>query len=253
MKLYYIGTGAADWTAAAGAKGGVTRRFSSAVLDGRLLIDLAPTTPLSLFDEAFREVDAVLYTHSHSDHFSPEHLYRLAETRELTVVGDPRPLALLAEHPRIRKREATADVALEVSGYTVTPLAANHRITRNPGETPLHYVIEKDGQRIFWGADGAWFPCATWAAMRRMRPYDRVVLDGTLGDEDNDNRVFEHNNLTMVGMIQKNLLGQRMLTEGGQIWLTHLSRDAHIAPDELGQELARRGLFMAKDDLEDLI
>ena len=122
---------------------------------------------------------------------------------------------------------------------------------KSAGENALHYVIEADGRKIFWGADGAWFLCKTWASMRRMKPYDRVVLDCTLGDNDDDNRIFEHNNLTMVGNIRKNLISQQMLTEGGQVWLTHLSRDEHIDPMNLGVELNRRGFYMALDDLED--
>ncbi len=253
MKIHYIGTGAADWTAAAGPRDGMSRRFSCAVLDGRLAIDLAPTTPESFFapDGPLGQVESVIYTHSHNDHFHVGTLLALAETRKVRVMADSALLALIPDHPTLTPVTASVGEATQLGVYQITPLAANHLVSARPTECPMHYVIEAEGKRIFWGADGAWFFTDTWQGICKRRPYDRMILDGTLGDVVGDPRIFEHNSLPMIEMIRDVAIKRKLLSEAGQIWLTHLSRDAHTSPQELPADLAKRGLYVSYDGMED--
>jgi hypothetical protein len=130
------------------------------------------------------------------------------------------------------------------------PLKANHYVV-NLGEQPLHYIIEKGEKRLFWGADGAWLCSESWRILKAHAPYQRFVLDGTLGDVTADPRVFEHNDLGMIRKMAAVFREEKMLSPDGQIWLTHLSRDAHVSPRILSEELRSEGFSVATDETED--
>lgn len=250
MNIRYIGTGADDWAFGVKVRGGEYRRKSAAAIDGRLLLDCAPGTPL----DSLPQVREVLYTHVHNDHFDLPTLNALAGTRPLTVYVEA--------HTAARMRDSVSDAVTlvgltpgqtveTVQGYRVTPLRANHWIPAHPEEQPLHYVIEHDGARLFWGADGGWLLAETWARLRAFPPFDRMVLDGTLGDTVGDARVFSHNNLPMVRAMAEIFRTEGMLKAAGKIYLTHISRDSHYPQEELTEILSRDGLYAAYDDEED--
>lgn len=68
------------------------------------------------------------------------------------------------------------DSPVQLDTLTLTPLAANHRVEETP-ETPLHYLIEKNGRRLFYGCDGGWLLTDTFAALVG-RQIDLFVFDG---------------------------------------------------------------------------
>ncbi len=253
MKILYIGTGAADWTAAAGARDGVTRRFTCTLVDTTLLIDLAPTTPVELFEDGapLGAVTDVLYTHSHDDHYNAAHLATLAQHRPVRVWASGDLAARIPAIDGVEVHTLSVGETVTVGAYTVTPLRANHRLSAHPAEQALHYIISDGTRRIFWGADGSWLPTDTWYALRARRPYDRMILDGTLGEVHGDIRIFEHNSLPMIRLMRESIQAWGCLAEGGELWLTHLSRDAHESPLALEAHLAEEGIHVAKDDLED--
>ncbi len=254
MKLLYIGTGAADWTETAGAREGVTRRFTCTLLDETLLIDLAPTTPRELFEDGaiLGGVTDILYTHSHDDHFDRDTLASLAAHRRVRVWADAHFAARLVNIDGVEIHSLTAGTEVAVGSYTVLPLRANHRVSAYPEEQALHYIITDGVRRIFWGADGSWLLTDTWAIMRRHKPYDRIILDGTLGEARGDYRVFEHNSLPMVRLMTETFRKEGCLASDGEVWLTHLSRDSHENPNLMERHLAEEGFVVAKDNLEDI-
>lgn len=253
MKLYYIGTGAADWTRESGAKDGVMRKFTANLINHDLMIDLAPTTPLSLFDEGglCEAVRYIVYTHSHNDHYDAGVLLTLLEKKQLTVLCHKVFASRLPSHPNLEVMSLESENEVSLGEYTILPLRANHRVTRYPEEQPLHYVISCEGKKLFWGADGAWLYCDTWQALRKQAPFDRIVLDGTLGEGEGDYRIFEHNNLPMVRLMRDTFTRLNLLKDGGQLWLTHLSRDAHISPISLARALREENIYVANDDMKD--
>ncbi len=251
MKLTYIGTGAADWTQSAGARDGVSRRFTCTMVDEDLLIDLAPTTPVALFDGMFSAVTDILYTHSHDDHYDHKTLAAFAARHPVRVWADADFAARIPGTEGVEVHQLSAGVTVTVGKYTLTPLRANHRISAHPAEQALHYILSDGSRRIFWGADGAWLPTDTWYALRAARPYDRMILDGTLGEAHGDGRIFEHNSLPMIRLMCETFRESGCLTPTGQIWLTHLSRDSHESPREMARHLAQENLYVAEDNLED--
>lgn len=52
---------------------------NAVVVDGRILIDCG--VPFRRLESVYRDLDAVLLTHIHSDHFQPKTLARLAAER----------------------------------------------------------------------------------------------------------------------------------------------------------------------------
>ncbi len=62
----------------------------------------------------------------------------------------------------MRRHIYEAGISRNGGGAKVTALAANHAMPEN--EQALHYVIEKDGKKLFYGCDGGWFRDITWAS-----------------------------------------------------------------------------------------
>lgn len=250
MRITYLGTGADDWLPGEVSTAGEYRRRTAATVDGVLQIDLAATTPL----EGLGEVREVLYTHSHRDHFDAETLRTLAVGRELTVylaTDFARRLAACMPENVHAVGLAPGNTVVTPLGYRVTALRANHVVGDHPAEQPLHYIIEKDGRRLYWGTDGAWIAPDAWDALRAARPFDRMILDGTLGDGIGDTRIFTHNNLRMVRELAATFRRAGLLKPNGQIYMTHVSRDSQYPTEELDARLAADGIRAAHDDEED--
>lgn len=82
MHLKLLGTGAADYDWACFGEPGV-RGSTSSLLNGHVLIDCGTTGTgnLKRFGIPCSAVDALLVTHSHSDHFAPERIPRVTSAR----------------------------------------------------------------------------------------------------------------------------------------------------------------------------
>lgn len=250
MKIRHIGTGADDWLPYEVSRNGEYRRRSAATLDDVLEIDLAATTPL----ERLPAVREVIYTHSHRDHFDRETLFALARGRALTVYAHTDLAGRLAADAPDKIRVigvAPGDTVVTPLGYRLTALRANHVVGDHPAEQPLHYIIEKDGQRVYWGTDGAWIAPDAWEALRAAGSFDRMVMDGTLWDRLGDTRIFTHNNLNMVRELAAAFRTAKLLKPNGQICITHISRDSQYPTAELDRLLAADGIRAAHDDEED--
>ena len=250
MRIDYIGTGADDWLPGELSRTGEYRRRTAALIDGVLEIDLAGTTP----PERLNGVSEVIFTHSHRDHYDRELLLRLAAGCALTVYASAdfaaRLAALLPEGSRAVAM-APGDTVVTPAGYRLTALLANHVVGDHPAEQPLHYIIEKDGRRLYWGTDGAWIAPSAWYTLCAAKPFDRMVLDGTLGDAHGDGRIFTHNSLPMVRELAAAFRGAGLLKPDGRIVVTHLSRDSQYPTAELDALLAADGIRAAHDDERD--
>ncbi|NLM77392.1 MAG: hypothetical protein GX173_04795 [Ruminococcaceae bacterium] len=169
MELLFLGTGAPDWQKATGFK----RRYASLLLDGTLLIDPNAMIPQAMQDCGVdrTRITAVLVTHTHGDHFCPESISCLAP---VTVYGDDACSALCPE----RFTPLTCGVPIRIGSFTVTAVPANH-MAGDTAETALHYVIEKDGQTLFYGNDGAWIMSKAFTFMNQHR-FDCMILDCTV-------------------------------------------------------------------------
>lgn len=224
MKLYFPGTGAADWNGP--DERGECRRFTSTLVDGCLLIDLNPDV-LPLIDRS--AVSTVIFTHSHGDHFDPDALRTLApctvyahESWAGEISGEG-----LTVIPLVIGRNV-----LLPTGHTITPLPANHSTERSY-EQPLHYLVEKDDVRLLYATDGAWLLNRAHHIIGN-RKLHAAVFDATIGDAaDGDWRIFEHNSIDMVRLMVKSLRKQGRLSENAPVFLTHMARTLHGSQAEI--------------------
>ncbi len=101
----------------------------------RLLIDPYPDVD----DDKIGEVDYILITHEHSDHYGKVEL--LSRLRGAEVIG-PRPVCTMAKKDGVKKiREVKAEEVLEFeNGVTVKTLLVEHPSS----QYPLAYLIKGD-------------------------------------------------------------------------------------------------------------
>ena len=190
MEVTLLGTGAADgwpnpWCSCPSCtdarRRGEHRQPTSALVDGVVLLDLAPGLPpqgLSL-----ERVHTVLVTHAHPDHCSPFALlwrHWVLPDRPLTIAGPAEVLAecrpWLAPGAPVELREVVPGRPLTVGAHTVRPLAAAHEVP-----TVLFDVTGPDGGRLLYATDTGPLPAATLEATRDAA-YDLVLLEETFGE-----------------------------------------------------------------------
>ena len=218
MEIRFLGTGAADWNGP--DERGEYRRLTSTLFDGRLLIDLTRGAMDMLPEDA--AIGALLYTHSHADHYDPAALDALKPE----YVYAHESWAGAIAHPRVTPLRLFEPV--QAAGFTVTALPSNHA-TERPDEVTVHYLIEKGGKRLLYATDGAWLLKKEVQAVKGA--LDAIVIDCTIGDgHEGDYRIFEHNSLPMIRMMARTWLDTGFLKRGAPIFLTHMARTLH--PDQ---------------------
>jgi len=238
MIFKFLGTGAADYPKHSDIPG--YRRYTSTLVDGNLMIDATDSVRDSIQEST--GVDAVIYTHSHKDHFDaafkeafkPKSAYCEASWAEECGASPVTPM-----------------VAFEAAGFRILPVPSNHSTARE-NEKTLNYILEKDGERVLYATDGAWLTNAAYHAVKAGAPLDAAVFDGTVGDDyPNDWRVFEHNTLPMVRTMRLALLKAGLLKENAPVIVTHLARTLHPDHETLVRREAESGgkLIYAFDNM----
>jgi len=108
--------------------------------------------PSSLFlddVESLDRLDVIFITHDHGDHFDPNTTIAMQAKTGSFVIADPTSASMLIDEiPEDKLIQIESNEQMTISEITVEAFAAEH-----PSETPLIYVIEFDGFRIFHGSD----------------------------------------------------------------------------------------------------
>ncbi len=108
--------------------------------------------PSSLFLEdvdSLDRLDAIFITHDHGDHFDPDTTIAMQTKTGSFVIADPTSASMLIDKiPEDKLIQIKPNEQVTISEITVDAFAAEH-----PTETPLLYVIEFDGYRVFHGSD----------------------------------------------------------------------------------------------------
>lgn len=248
MEITFIGTGAADWPSKMRGTEGY-RRFSSVLIGNDLLIDPGPH--IYEFEQDFKyenlfgNVENILLTHSHSDHLDYDKLVRLCSEKDRQIWCEEHAIPEKHDVAGMRRHPLQLFEAVHVGEYTVTALPANHG-TSLKQEQALHFIIEQNGSRVFYGCDGAWLRRDTWYYMREYQ-FDLIVLDGTLGDDYGDYRIFEHNNLRMDELIAETVRKTGVLKPDGKIMISHLAYGAQGSQEQVEERLKESGIEVAYD------
>lgn len=217
MKILFLGTGAADY------KGNEKelRRNSSALVDEAILIDPGcyVIDAIREFNVDVNKIKYILNTHRHSDHYNQEtvdYLVSRGATLIDTMPGDK----------------------IELGEYTVLALRGNHTIPT------CHFIIERDGKRMFYGLDGGWLLYEEIKAIWRGG-VDLAVFDATIGFVEGDWRVFEHSSLNMVIEMKKSI--NKAIKK---YVISHMAYTLHTDHATLEEEMAKHDIITAYDGLE---
>ena len=208
MEIQYLGTAAAEGLPAlfcdcetcrkarvAGGKEVRTR--TQAVVDRRGLIDFPPDTYAHALSYSLKlgQIQHLLITHSHMDHFFPVelihrhehfghntkgmlHVYGNAAVEKAfydAVLIDRFKVHPLDNAVRFIRLEPFADFMAD--GYHIIPIPADH----DKREVCLIYIIEKDGKCLLYGHDtGMNLSAEAWECIFSHK-YDLISMDATMG------------------------------------------------------------------------
>ena len=251
MKLLFLGTGAADWDPDPQNTEGI-RRMSSAMVDDDLLIDVAPAS-YKFFKHLGKDESKItkrILTHSHEDHLSPRDLSGFASLGSVKFWC----------HEGVQEKLANMNISnLEVytlspfakvkeGNYTITPLPANHWV-EDTCEVAFHYIIEKDGKKLFYGCDGGWFLDRTWCCIREQK-FDCAVLECTVGDDNFNWRIGSHNGISMVRLLAGTMRKNGILGDNSKLLVSHMAKTLHDSIENTEKKLEKYGITAAFDGLE---
>ncbi len=113
------------------------------------IIAIDPSSLLFDYIDSLERIDAIFITHDHGDHFDPDTTIAMQTKTNSFVIADPTSASMLSgKIPEDKLIQIESNEQMTISEITVEAFAAEH-----PSETPLIYVIEFDGFRIFHGSD----------------------------------------------------------------------------------------------------
>lgn len=228
MKILFLGTGAA------GSKNryehemdGNKRRCSSLLIDESVVVDMAKQS----FDFATKlgvdtaAITDVFISHPHVDHYNKEALlgYVGAAKTKLNIWCHEKMVQYLALS---EEEQALVNVCpikemdeWDTAGMHVVVLPANHA----SGQA-LHFVFEKDGKRLFYGLDGAWFTPREWRYLHENGSFDAMIIDATNTSHDpiNFNNYGEHNNCLLMPVLVRTLRESGVAQETTKLIADHI-------------------------------
>ncbi len=113
------------------------------------VIAIDPSSLLLDDIDSLDKLDAIFITHDHGDHFDPDTTIAIQTKTDSFVIADPTSMSMLSgQIPEDKLIQIESNEQMTISEITVDAFAAEH-----PTKTPLVYVIEFDGFRIFHGSD----------------------------------------------------------------------------------------------------
>lgn len=251
-----LGTGAADgwpnpfcrcesceWAKSAGE----IRTPTSVLIDNRLLIDSGPEAPRQALRAGtdLAEVNTVLISHVHTDHFDPAFLLHRSwvNDRPLTLVGPAPVIAECADwlkpgQTAVTLQEVTAGDWLDVDGYRIKVLPARHPAL---GESVL-YLIDDGEKRLLYACDtGPWADGVE--ELIADSQLDVVIMEQTFGDRAD----LADNSHLCFSTFETNLSDLRawgVITGETHIFAAHLS---HHNPIDVVEKMCRYGARVSSD------
>lgn len=275
MKLKYYGTAAAEGIPGmfcgcalcrlARERGGKDiRTRSQAAVDDRLLIDFPADTYMHEVCGGLdlTKIHSCLITHSHGDHLYPGDLIfrqdvfaHYIDEKPLTFYCSAKASVGLADMIRGCHLESRNLVCLsilepyrpvEIEGYTVTPLEADH----DPGTGPFIYLISDGSRRMLYAHDTGYFPEVAWEFLEREKPrLDFVSADGTAMDLKGDEWFHGHMSLDAVLTVRKRLEEIGCADEKTVWCVNHFSHNGGLTHEQLSELTDEYGILTAYDGM----
>ncbi len=269
MKLHFYGTGASEGVPAIFCRckycerirktgGRDFRSRTSCQIDDNLMIDFSA----DIFDHMcyggldMNQIDYLMITHAHSDHFYPEELMHIAPPfsmspvpKKLTVVGNPTVCDKLKELGAEEISEYLKVICIRnleemaMGNFSVKALPADHDNTQ---ECHL-YILRKGGKTLLYAHDTGYFLEETWKALESEH-LDGVVLDCTCcnGPSYFKNHMGFEDDLK----IQSRMMEHGMTDEKTVFVATHFVHTYGPIQDEMEQAFQKYGFIAAYDGID---
>lgn len=261
MNIHFLGTAAAEgWPAVfcqcqackkARIKGGKNIRTRSSVLiNNRYLVDFPPDT----FVRAIRDgidlgqIEHILITHSHHDHFYPEDLlmrtkpYAHFLAKELKIWGNKVVIDKISDNKidTISATRVYPNQKFQAGELEVLPLRANH----TKQEEALLFIIRQDDKKVFYAHDSDWFLEETWEQLYDSQ-LDCVIFDCTYGPLDGGG----HMGIPKILKAKEKLFDIGAINKNSVLVITHFSHNGGYLHDELEKLVKDDGLIVAYDGM----
>ena len=274
MEIQYLGTAAAEGlpalfcgcdicNRARKAGGKEVRTRTQSIVDGRLLIDFPPDTYTHAIRHALRlgELQHLLVTHSHMDHFFPVELIHRHEhfghhaKGMLHVYGneavekafyDAVLIDRFQVHPldeAVRFIRIEPFEEFEAEGYHIIPVPADH----DKRETCLIYIIEKEGKCLLYGHDtGLNLSEEAWERIFSYK-YDLVSMDATMGQQKtNGYHMGLGDDVELIRLLEEKGCVHRDTVKV----INHFSHNGGMTHRELERFAGERGMIAAYDGMK---
>lgn len=231
------------------------RARAAALVNEDLLIDLGPdlVSSANRLNLYLGDLETVLVTHRHEDHWLPTNL----AWREPGFAATPvAPLTVFGPRDALRELEpfldrATALTTAPVSAgdhwstgrYWVTAVPATH----GHGEIEaLVYVIDDGERRVFYSTDTSSLSEEAWDILRPLGPLDLVLLDETSGNGSggSSHHGFEEFIQTRARMTEEGLLGGKTT-----LVAHHFSHNGGLTHKALEERFRPYGVSVSYDGL----
>lgn len=273
MKIQFLGTGAAEGIPALFCQCSLCRRAEKAggrqirtrcgaMINDLILMDLTPDLYLHKlrFGLDLSKVEAVVVTHSHSDHFdgaeltrrSTRHYCHMEREKPLVVYGNEAVCGLGRDSIKVEFGEETNPSisfvrvkpydTWEAGGVRFRALPASH----DPGEECLVYVIEDGESRILYGNDTGLLSGEAFDDLESM-VFDMVSLDCTFGALKAP--APGHMGLEENAVFLEELRKRGCLKNDTQVYATHFSHNCGMLHEELEDRAKAYGIHIAWDGL----
>ena len=257
MKLEFLGTGAANFNIERDQHTEGFRRFSSCLLNDELMIDPGPHFfhYMETFNKPhlLKDLKYVIITHSHGDHFSRENTTKLHELfPDCQFFGSVR-VGTVFEQLGIPYTPILPFEENEIGGYKITSMPSSH-CGDFVDEITYHYsIVDKDGKKFFYGADGGLFPEYTWRYINKYA-YDLFVMELTIGDHPDAPHLCSHMTIPTMRLLLNTTLntkyGYKPVADNGKFLVTHLAKAPwHEDHATLTEQLRPLGITPAYDGL----
>ena len=261
MKVLYMGTAATEripgmfcncelCQKALKLGGKDIRTRAQALIDDTLLVDFGSDT-YDHFIKAGKtlwDIQHVLLTHSHSDHFSlesfsPRFHWMSAETCKYPTIKIYTSQGVIDMVWRVVEARGLEKHMIEkfwefipmnyyesfkIDDFTITPFPANHA----KGEQAYIFLIEKDGKAMFYGNDTGTFTTEVEEWLAGNNKYiDLLSLDCTKGDIETP--YYGHMSMSQGRAIADRFLAKGVIDKNTKLYYTHFSHGCKMTHEEL--------------------
>ena len=268
MKLTFLGTGAAegipspfcDCPTCENARktgGRSNRRRQSILINDSLLIDLGPDIfpSCAQLGISLTDLQVLLITHSHMDHFDPQNLilrskpFRLdTEFTELTMIAGP---SVWTKWDTVGGRDKEAGILrniilpgqrVQYKEFTIQAVTACHHLRIGDA---MNYIIQDGNTTLLYASDSGYYEESTWELLKDYC-FDAVVMEGTIWNRPSGK---EHLNKGDFIRMQERLKTLGAVTEQTILIATHFSHQSVPPHDELDKEVSELGAYCAYDGM----